>query len=88
MLRTNVETIRAASAEPVDDASTTHVAVFLSPGESTAESVAHILRADKQLTPEDVDMLMTAFRAVYDGLLRRNGRPVRVGAGKQLVVGS
>jgi len=58
--------------DAVEDSAQTQSIVVHSPGESTPESVALILRVDKKLTPHDVDMLMAIFRASYDGLLKRN----------------
>lgn len=43
---------------------------------TTPESVARVLLADKKLTPEDVDLLMAQFRAVYERLLKRNDEQV------------
>ena len=67
----SLEQVTSGSDEP-GNVTMAHSMVVHSPGESTPESVALILRADKKLTPQDVEMLMAIFRAGYDGLLRKN----------------
>jgi hypothetical protein len=57
--------------DEAEDVTQTPSIVVHSPGESTPESVALILRADKKLTRYDVEMLMAIFRASYDGLLKQ-----------------
>ena len=47
-------------------------AIVHSPGETTPESIALHLRADRDLTPEDVELLMEVFRAAYERLRKRN----------------
>jgi len=42
------------------------------PNETTLESVAVHLRADKHLKPEDVDLLMKVLRDQYTFLRKRN----------------
>lgn len=43
-------------------------------GETTSESVALLLRADKDLKPEDADLIMEVFRTVYERLRKRHTR--------------
>jgi transcriptional regulator with XRE-family HTH domain len=41
-------------------------------GTHTPENVAHLLLTDRALRPEDVEILMVAFRSMYDWLRARN----------------
>ena len=41
-------------------------------GTRTPEGVAHLLRTDRALKPEDVEELMVVFRSLYDCLRARN----------------
>ena len=46
--------------------------VVHSPNETTPEAVALILHADTSLAPDDVDMFMEVFRAIYDRVQKRH----------------
>lgn len=61
-------TLEQVTSPPADHDVVTH-----NPGESTVESVALHLRADKDLDPKDAQILMEVFRVAYENLRKRHG---------------
>ena len=59
--------------EQVASAPSKHDVVVHNLGESTVESVALHLRADKDLDPKDAQILMEVFRVAYENLRKRHG---------------
>lgn len=59
--------------EQVASAPGKHDVVIHGSGESTVESVALHLRADKDLDPKDAQILMEVFRVAYENLRKRHG---------------
>jgi transcriptional regulator with XRE-family HTH domain len=58
--------------EQVVNAPGKHDVVIHGSGESTVESVALHLRADKDLDPKDAQILMEVFRVAYENLRKRH----------------